>query len=297
MPLRLAVATENLHSNLKQAIGIAANAQVGGVQLNSRTELEQAEASESSLKQIRLYVTEREMKIAGLFCPTRHTLYEEEFLEPRLNVIRKSMNIARTLQTNHVMVKCGPIPHPDSNAEQNNPEPQPNQLEVNPFGFDLTPKPEAKKSSADRFQMLVEILNDLTQHGNHVGCRLGLLVPNYNRDLIQSLLNQVKNGPISLTFDPASAELSGESAVDAFRDLYKQVSYVRARDIRTNSDGGGEEVPIGSGIVDWTHFIPTLAEADFDGWATVHQSSGPESLESCLQGVSRLKELFPQNQI
>ncbi|MEP3478412.1 MAG: TIM barrel protein [Fuerstiella sp.] len=298
MPLRLAVATENLNSNLKRAIAMAGNGSADGVQLNSRHELEQANASESSLRQIRLYVTEREMKVASLFCPTRHALYADDFLEPRLGIIRKSMSIARTLQTDHVIVKCGRIPNPDHDTQQ----PQQSSsaqldLDTNPFSLGSTPKPTVGMTSAERFQMLVEILNDLTQHGNHVGCRLSLLLPNYQRDLVDSLLKKVTNGPISIAFDPATAELSGESSVNTFRDLYSQVSYLRARDTITNSDGGGDEVPIGSGVVDWIQLIPTLAEADFDGWVSVHQKGGPEIAESCLAGVSHLRDLFPRNPI
>lgn len=299
MPLRLAVATENLNSNLKQAIAMASKSMVDGVQLNSRQELEQASASESSLRQIRLYIAEREMKVAGLFCPTRHALYSDEFLEPRLDIIRKSMSIARSLQTDHVVVKCGSIPNPQKHEAQ---ETQPKKsaqeaLDTNPFSFSNTKQPATGMTPAERFRMLIEILNDLTQHGNHVGCRLALLVPNYQRDLVGSLLKQVVNGPISLAFDPATAELSGESAVDTFRDLYSHVSYIRARDTITNSDGGGDEVPIGSGVVDWLQLIPTLAEADFDGWVSVQQKGGPEQAESCIEGISHLRDLFPHNHV
>ena len=298
MPLRLAVATENLNSNLKRAIATASNSAAHGVQLNSRHELEQANASESSLRQIRLYVTEREMKVAGLFCPTRHALYADEFLEPRLDVIRKSMSIARTLHTDHVIVKCGNIPNPSHNTpETQTTKSAKEALDTNPFSFNSSPQPATGMTPAERFQMLTEILNDLTQHGNHVGCRLALLVPNYQRDRISLLLKSVSNGPISIAFDPATVEQSGESSVDTFRDLYSHVSYVRARDTMTNSDGTGQEVCIGSGVVDWLQLIPTLSEADFDGWVSVHQNSGTENAENAIEGVSKLLSLFPQNHV
>lgn len=297
MPLRLAVATKNLHLNLKRAIAMASSSMADGVQLNSRVELEQGNASESSLRQIRLYVTEREMKIAGLFCPTRHSLSDDEFLEPRLNVIRRSMSIARTLQTDHVVVRCGVIPNPIQSKPTQESKTSEQTLDANPFSFTSPDMQTAKMTPADRFQMLVEILNDLTKYGNHVGCRLALLLPNYNRQLVKSLLSQVVNGPLSIAFDPATAELSGESAVDAFRDLYENTSYVRARDTIASAEGGGDEVTIGNGVVDWTHFIPTLAEADFKGWVSVQQKGGPEVAESCLEGVSHLRDLFPRNQV
>lgn len=277
---------------------MASKSTADGVQLNSRHELEQANASESSLRQIRLYISEREMNVAGLFCPTRHALYADEFLEPRLDIIRKSMSITRTLQTDHVIVKCGSIPNPEHDVQQTQATKTAQQaLDANPFSLGSAPQPTTGMTPAERFRMLTEILNDLTQYGNHVGCRLALLVPNYQRDLVGSLLKNVVNGPISIAFDPATAELSGESSVDTFRDLYSQISYVRARDTMTNSDGGGEEVAIGSGVVDWVQLIPTLAEADLNGWVTVHQQGGPEIAESCMEGVSRLRDLFPQNHV
>ena len=293
MSLRLAVATEDFGTHLKQAIGLAGTCEVPGLRLNCRTEVRAADATQSSLRQILLYVRERQMKIAGLLCPTRHSLYDSEYLEERLSTIRNSLSLARKLDTSELLIRCGRIPDPESNT----PAPAVTAIEIdeqaNPFSFAKTPTNTSQNTAATEFALLCEILNDLTQHGNHVGCTLNLQLSTYNLPLVNRLLAEVKAGPIKIAFDPATAVMTAANVVRTYRDIYQNVGYIRARDALRDIDGAGVEVAVGDGTVDWTQFMPTLSEADFNGWICVERTGGDERAEDVRKGVSLLKSLIP----
>lgn len=294
MSPRLAVATEDFAPSLKKAIGQAALCEVEGVRLNSRTEISAAEVSESSLRQTLLYVRERQMKVAGLFCPTRHALYDSDYLEPRIDIIRKSMGIARKLETDIVLIRCGRIPDPDADTSAVQVMKVDVDDDPNPFSFASAAAKMQPTPSAE-FSLLCEVLNDLTDYGNHVGCVLNVLLTSYDLRLAKRLLAEVKAGPLNIAFDPATAVMTATDVTGSFRDLYQQVGYVRARDALRNIDDAGTEVGVGDGLVAWDEFLPTLAEADYTGWLCVERTGGDHRSEDVQRGVNYLKTLLPQD--
>lgn len=293
MTLRLAVATEDLASSLKKALGVATEFQVQGVRLNARSELDAANTSASALRQTLLYVRERRMDVAGLICPTRHSLCDAEYLEERLGLIRKSMSIVRQLDTSELLIRCGRIPDPDAAT----PSPPAQELSINeqanPFALGSTTARSAPSPAAE-FSLLCEILNDLTRYGNHVGCTLNLQLSSYDAASLARLLAEVKSGPLSICFDPATAIMTGADVVRTYRDLYQHVGYIRARDALRDVDGAGVEVVAGDGVVDWIQFLPTIAEADFRGWICVERTGGEIRRDDVSRGVSYLKSLIPR---
>ncbi|MEZ6062504.1 MAG: sugar phosphate isomerase/epimerase [Planctomycetaceae bacterium] len=297
MSLRLAVATEDFGASLRRAIVQAAKAQVRGIRLNARTEVNPKHTTDSALRQLAHYVGEQQMQIAGLICPTKHALSDPEFLEERLDLIRRAMALARKLNTVELLIRCGRIPDPETSEER---EPLPSNSDVeslaNPFSFAGSTGRSTKTvaSSSQKFAMLSEIVSDLARHGNHVGCVPHLQFAAYDVALIRKLLASVNTGPVAIAFDPATAVMTGSDVVTAFRDLYNDVGYIRARDAIRDVDGAGVEVPVGDGNVDWTEFLPTLAEADFSGWVCVERTGGDDRANDVLAGVARMKKLIPQ---
>lgn len=295
MTLRLSVASEDLDSSLKKAIGIATTFQVAGIRLNTRSELSADNVSASALRQTLLYVKERRMQVAGLICPTRHALYDAEYLEPRIQTIRNSMSLARKLETSELVIRCGRVPDDrtdDKPAATAQSVPDVDQL-ANPFSFAARPAP-TQTSPENQFALLCEILNDLAQHGNHVGCVLNLMVAGYDIRLLTRLLSCIKTGPVNVCFDPATAVMTGANTVQIYRDLYQHVGYVRARDALKDVDGAGIEVPVGDGVVDWIQLLPTLEEANYRGWMCIERSGGENRRHDVERGVSLLKTMIPQ---
>ena len=291
MSLRLAVATEDFGLPLRRAILQAAECRVSGIRLNARSELLAADVSASALRQILLFTGEHRMQIAGLVCPTRHGLHDSAYLDERLALIRRAMELVRPLGCTDLIVRCGRIPNPDESAQISEPDVDVDN-KVNPFSFTV-PNAAPKRSLASEFSLLCEILNDLTQHGNHFGCCLTLQLADYNVPMVSRLLSEVKRGPLRLVFDTATAVLTGARVATAFRSLFPSIGFVRARDAQSGVDGAGIEVRMGDGQVNWLEVVPLLVEAEYSGWVCVERTGGDARPEDVRHGVSHLRALLP----
>ena len=287
MSLRICAATEDLHSSLKRAITEAGQASVDGVRLNARTDLENGSLTASAQRQIFLYVREHRLSVAALACATRQALYEEEFLEQRLDIIRRSMSIVRNFETDTLLIRGGRIP--DARGSQDAPATSEQSAE-DPLGI---LSPAAEKSDREKYVLLCELLNELTAYGNHVGCTLTLQLADYDVPKIEQLLNDVKGGPLKLSFDPATAVMTGTSVISTYRTLYKHIGFVRGRDALRDIDGAGVEVAVGSGVVEWVELLPTLNEADYQDWISVERTGGDNRRADVIHGVRTIRRLIP----
>lgn len=305
MSLRLAVATEDFGTSLRDSIREAAKCHVSGLRLNARSEIPAEKFSDTALRQLRHYFGECGMQVAGLMFSTRRPLQDPDHLERRLADLRLAMVQVRKLGTTELLVRCGRIPDPDGSAvgsaETGLLAGTPSNSDVNslrnPFSF--APSAGASRlelsrpTEASQFAMLREVLTDLAQYGNHVGCVLQIQPATYHVERLARLVSEIRTGPLGIVFDPATAVMSGGSPVGIFRDLYRSIGYVRARDAVSDDDGAGVEVAIGDGSVDWQELLPTLSEAEFPGWICMERSGGEDRAEDVRQGVTRICKLLP----
>ncbi|MEZ6031535.1 MAG: sugar phosphate isomerase/epimerase [Planctomycetaceae bacterium] len=298
MTLNLAVATEDFGQPLRQAIELAAKNKVQGLRLNARTEIRAQDFSDTALRQLKHYITEHQMKVAGLMYSTRNAIYEQEHLDQRLNGIRSAMTQVRKLGTSDLLIRIGRIPDPKSGAPAESPNGQSND-DVdslrNPFSFapDKRDSMPASTSDAQKFQLLCDILNDLSCDGNRNGVTLQLQFSSLDPQRIQTLLQHVKGGAVGVVFDPAACVMSGSLPVRVFRDLYGQIGYIRLRDAQKDIDGAGIEVPLGDGSVDWAELLPTIVEASLPGWVCVERTGGDQRGEDVRDAVKKIDRLLP----
>jgi len=298
MTLRLAVATEDFGQPLRQAITQAALNKVQGLRLNARTEVRGEEFSETALRQLKHYVAEHQLKVAGLMYSSRHAIYDKQHLDQRLDGIRSALTLVRKLGTSELLVRIGRIPDPESVALEADPSaPVNDDVDSlrNPFSF--APASSALKSSgssdAQKFQFLCSILNDLSGYASHHGATLQLQISSFERDRIQKLLAQITAGPVGIVFDPASCAMTGSSPVRVFRDVFQHVGYVRLRDSQKDVDGGGIEVAFGEGTVDWDELLPTIVEANLPVWTCVERTGGEQRSDDVRDAIRRIQKLLP----
>lgn len=299
MPLRLAVATEDFGSSLREAIIEAAKCPVSGIRLNARTEVRAEEFSDTALRQLVHYINEHQMTVAGLMFPSRSAVYDASNLDRRISAIRQSMGLVRKLKTSELLIRCGRIPDPDD-ATPIAPAGSPTNEDVdtlrNPFSFApaspaLPSLNAAPDSDASKFELLCEVLTDLVGFGNHVGCQLQLQVASYQPDRILRLLDRVKTGPVKVVLDPATVVMSGGRINGLYRDLYQQIGYIRARDAIRDVDGAGVEVALGEGLVDWPELLALLSESQYDGWMSVERAGGDSRADDVRRGVAHICNL------
>ncbi len=299
MTLRLAVATEDFGQPLRQAILLAAQNPVQGLRLNTRTEVRPEEFSDTALRQLKHTVEEHQLRVAGLMYSSRHSLQDPQHLDQRLDGIRAAMMLVRKLGTTELLVRVGRIPDPDQQqAESARGGPTNDDVDSlrNPFSF--APSAQALMSAtgsseARQFELLCDIVNDLIAYGSRHGATLQLQLAAFDTERITRLLSRTTAGPVSLVFDPATCIMTGGSPVKLFRDLYRHVGYIRARDAQKDVDGGGIEMPLGDGSVDWTELLPTLGEAEYSGWFCIERTGGDQRVEDVRAAVRRIRQLLP----
>ena len=294
MSLRLAVATEDFGTPLRRAILLAGQSQVSGIRLNARHEILSQNMSASALRQLSHYVQENRMEVAGLSCPTRHSLASPEYLDRRVELIRSAMALSRPLNSSSLLVSCGSIPDPAADTLPREPGYTDAEQPANPFSLSAQPSGDSKTiTQADQFSALCQVVSDLAGYGNHVGCILALQLPGYDVSLTEQLLEAVTTGPLQIVFDPAVAVFTDTNVIDSYRHLYHHVGYIRARDGLRNSLYSGTETAVGDGVTPWDELMPTLIESDYSGWVCVERTGGDHRESDVLRGVSYLQSLLP----
>lgn len=299
MGFRLATATEDFGTDLRSAIRLAAGQQVQGLRLNARTEVRAAEFSDSALRQLRHHVEEHQLKVAGLYYPSRHSLADAESLEQRLDGIRAACGIVRKLGTSEVLIRVGRLPDPSIAA----PEPSPNtpsndNVDSLLFPFSFAPSATTagrtrQPSPADQFNQLCEILCDLASHASRYGATLQLIIAGCEPDRIRQLLSRVQAGPVGLVFDPGACVMSATNPVTFYRSLWQQVGYIRLRDAQKDVDGGGIEAAFGDGAVDWLELAAVLVEANPESWMCLERTGGDQRAADVADAVRRFRSLLP----
>jgi sugar phosphate isomerase/epimerase len=268
---------------------------VQGLRLNARTEIGAADLTDTGLRQLRLFVEEHQLRVAGLYCPSRHSVADPQGLDRRLQMIRSAIERVRRLGSTEVLIRAGRIPDPTATAPQMA-QGQPDDSDVdslrNPFSFAPPPK-LTQPSEADQFELLTQVLSDLAAAANHHGASLQVIISDYDTARITTLLSRITTGPLQLVFDPAVCVMAGRQPVSIFRSLYQSIGYVRLRDAQKDVDGGGVEVPCGDGAVDWQELLAVLAEAVQPAWMCIERTGGDQRAADVATAVRRLQSLLP----
>lgn len=256
---RLAVATRCFRQPLMDSLKSAADIGVQGVQFDLRNEVVAAELTETGRRQFLHRVSELNLTISGASYPLTRPLTEESEIDRRVAELRAAMTFAYSLKAKTLCCKVGRIPE--------------------------------DRESKSR-QLLVEVLNDLASHANHVGTVLCITPTNDSADDLLSLVQEVKAGPIGIDFDPAHFALTGRSNSEALRTLYAVTMHVQLRDGFRGFDGGGQEAAVGSGVVDWTELLALLGEIDYRGWLTAIRNQGDDRGNDVARAVKTIGKLL-----
>ncbi len=257
--LRIAIATACFQQPLKVAVRMAAEAGAAGVQLDVRDELRPGELSETGRRQFLHRLDELGLKVAALHFPARRPFSSPDQIDARVAATKSALDFAAQLGAGVVTARVGRVP---------------------------------TEASSDDYRLLQEVLSDLARHANHVGAILAITPTHDAPQALGELLATIKTGPIGINFDPAEFVMSGHSAGPALRGLHALVQHFEARDGVRDIDGGGLEVALGRGEVDWVELLPLLAEIPYRGWLTVSRTGGDDIVGDAVRAVQYLKQVL-----
>ena len=127
-----------------------------------------------------------------------------------------------------------------------------------------------------------KMLSRLTQVADLFGAggiALGLETGQETAPVLSGLLQKINRPNLGVNFDPANMLLYDKGKpIEALRTLSQWIRQVHIKDaVRTKNLGTwGEEVPVGTGEVDWPAFFSTLAQIGFRGDLAIEREAGTQ---------------------
>jgi len=251
--LKFAVATSCFRLPLRAALKAVSQTRAQGVVFDARYELTPQELSEAGRRQLLHLLAERGLTVAGLHFPLRRPLHDADRLDQRMQAIKSAMSFGAQVKATVLTVPIGPLPPVDAPEET---------------------------------QRFSEILEDLANHGNHVGVQLAVLPHPETPERINTQLDAIRSGFVGINFDPAIF-LQGETSLSsAIQTFLGRILHVELRDVVRTSHGGTKEVAVGRGEVDWMEVVPSLVEIEYRGWLTASRGEGNSPIEDCANAIA-----------
>jgi L-ribulose-5-phosphate 3-epimerase len=122
------------------------------------------------------------------------------------------------------------------------------------------------------------------------GIELAFETGQESADTLKVFLQKLGRSNIGVNFDPANMLLYDQGdPIDALRTLGPWVKQCHIKDADRPKAPGvwGEEVPAGTGQVDWKQFFAVLRERHFEGWCAIEREAGTQR----VQDIIRAREL------
>lgn len=259
MPLKIGIQLASLRLPFKQALHIAGELGAQAVEIDARGELQPGQLSQTGLRQLRKMLEDRNLRVGSITFRTRRGYDVAESLEERVAATKEAMKFAYSLGAAIVVNQIGRVP---------------------------------PKSEGPEWEMLVSVLTDLGNFGQHVGAWLAAETGTEAGEDLARLVTALPRGTIGVTFDPGNLIVNGFSARTALQALAPYVLHVHAKDgVRDLGQGRGLEVPLGRGSVDFPELIGTLEEQEFRGYYMIEREKCNEPVYEIGQAVKYLRSL------
>ena len=256
-PLKIGVVAESTGLPLRAAVAQAAKMGATGVQLDAAGDLSPDALGETGRREVRNLLRSFGQDLAALNVPLRHGLDVAENQQPRLDRVRKAMQLAFDLGCRRVVVPCPKVPD---------------------------------DAATPRAQLLREALLALGPFGDRVGSVLALEIGFDPADKVKGYLGSFDTGSLKVTYDPANMLMHGHDPVAGLAPLKDLLAHVHARDARSAGlSRGPQETAVGAGDVDWLAFTATLQVLEYDGFLTVEREQGENKLADVAAGVKFLR--------
>ena len=253
----LGIPLETVGLPARQALAAAGRIGVAGVEVAAVGDLAPDRLGDTGRRELLTLLRSHSLDLAALACPLRRGLDAAENQGERVEYVRRIMQLAFDLGPRKVVV---PLPKVPTDPES----------------------PTAK--------VLREGLRDLSAFGDRIGTRLCLEVGLDSGETVRDYLATFDAGSLGVTYDPANFLLNGLDPLANLSTLGGSVAHVHARDGRTATvSGGGREVPVGAGDVEWMMLVATLESIDYRGYVVVDRKTGSQRFADVTAGVEFLR--------
>jgi sugar phosphate isomerase/epimerase len=259
-PLKIGIQLASLRLPFKQALHTAGELGAEAVEIDARGEIQPSQLSQTGLRQLRKMLDDRNLRVGAVTFRTRRGYNVADHLDQRVAATKEAMKFAFSLGATVVVNQIGKVPTKPEDPEWN---------------------------------MLLQVLTDLGNFGQHVGAWLAAETGSEDGSDLARLINALPPGTVGVTFDPGNLIVNGFSVRAALELLAPHVLHVHAKDgVRDVAQGRGLEVPMGRGSVDFPELIATLAEREFRGYYMIERDNSQNPVYEIGEAVKYLRSLM-----
>ena len=168
-----------------------------------------------------------------------------------------------------------------------------------------------RETTDPHWQVLLDNMGQIAEYGDQVGACLAIETGPEPPVVVKRLIDTIGSKAIRVNYDPANLVLWPVGLVDrghadhydkeeALRDfqpvegvsvLGEYVVHTHAKDALVHDDGKRQEVPLGTGWIDWPRYVALLDEAGFDGYFAIERETGEDPVGDIQRAVDFLRTL------
>lgn len=147
----------------------------------------------------------------------------------------------------------------------------------------------------DRYKIMQEACHELAEYADSIGSHFAIETGPEHSKTLKTFLDSLGSTGVAVNLDPANlAMVIGEDAVTAVHDLKDYIVHTHAKDGRKLADSNPEfvyrvvhpipeevtkvryfeEVPLGTGDVDFAKYLAALEEVGYRGFLTIEREVG-----------------------
>jgi sugar phosphate isomerase/epimerase len=256
---RLSLPATALGRDLRRAFRLARDLGFGGVELDARHGLDPEAISQTGLRQIRKWLGDEGLVVAGISFPTRGGYGDAERLEPRIAATKGALKLAHDLGAGVVTNHIGDIPADADSAE---------------------------------WRLLVDVLADIGIWSQHVGATLCAEAGRAAPADLKRLIAALPEGSLACDLVTGSLVVHGHDPAAAVTTLGEHVRAVHATDAVAGPFAGrGRAVILGTGQVEFASVFAALEERGYRGWIGLEPVEPREASAELADAVRFLRAM------
>ena len=167
----------------------------------------------------------------------------------------------------------------------------------------------------DRYKIMAEACFELSRYADSIGSHFAIETGPETSIVLKGFLDQLGSTGVGVNLDPANLVMvTGDDPVQAVHNLKKYIVHTHAKDgimlergnpeiiygvIKAPEDVAGirffEEVPLGTGSVDFPAYLKALEEIGYKGYLTIEREVGANPAADIGLAVNFLNKIMEEN--
>ena len=168
----------------------------------------------------------------------------------------------------------------------------------------------------DRYKIMQEACFELANYADSMGAHFAIETGPETSDVLKGFLDSLGSTGVAVNLDPANFKMvTGDDPVKAVYTLKKYIVHTHAKDGNKLNDGNPEyiyravhpvpegfgdvkyfeEVPLGTGSVDFPNYLKALEDIGYKGFLTIEREVGDDPAKDIKTAFDFLKNTISQN--